>query len=251
MGIFILLFFIILIVLLYQKRVLEHKSQVIQNEKTHQKKLLDASLEIAEQERVKIAANMHDDVGVLLSVLKLHLHRIKKNTHKPDVIDTLVHESSDIIDSSINTIRTISNDLMPPTLINLGFVKGVKELSRQINMARLVAVNFLSEDVIVRLDKKIELQLYRLMKEILNNTIKHAKPKIIEITIEAIEHKLIITIMHDGIGITTENIRSLAETSTGLGLKSILTRTELIDATIEFAILNQYQSSVILAIPLL
>jgi signal transduction histidine kinase len=251
MGILILLFFIMLIVLLYQKRVLEHKSQVIQNEKTHQKKLLDASLEIAEQERVKIAANMHDDVGVLLSVLKLHLHRIKKNTHKPELIDELVHESNGIIDSSITTIRTISNDLMPPTLINLGFIKGVKELSRQINMSGLVAVNFLSEDLIVHLDKKIELQLYRLMKEILNNTIKHAKPKAMEIDIEVVERKLTITIMHDGMGITTESIRSFTETSTGLGLKSILTRTELIEASIEFTILNQHQSNVKLEVPLL
>ncbi len=250
MGVLMLIFFIVLVILLYQKKMLTHKSDAAQREQEHQKRLLDASLEIAEQERTKIAANIHDDVGMLLNVLKLNLRRAQKNVSSHEVITEILNTSFGIIDSSIDTIRTISNDLMPPTLINLGFVKGMKELCRQINLSDTVEVNFISEQETIELDKRTELQVYRLIKEVLNNTIKHAKPTYIEIVTETTQEKLLVNILHNGTGITTESLKKLAETSTGLGLKSIFTRTQLINARLEFLIVDNKTARVILETPL-
>lgn len=74
LGVVMLVFFVILFVLLYQKRMLANKTAMINSEKDHQKKLLASSLEIAEKERQKIATNMHDDVGLALNVLKLNFN---------------------------------------------------------------------------------------------------------------------------------------------------------------------------------
>ena len=236
---------------MYQKKALKHKSEVAEQDIVHQKKLLDAALEIAESERVKIAANIHDDVGMLLNVLKLSLGRLAKNKDKKEVFDEVLASSFEMINNSIDTIRTISNDLNPPTLTNLGFVKGMKELCRQINLSDMSRVEFVSEQEFIELDKRIELQIYRLVKELLNNTLKHAKPEFIEINVETKNNKLIVSIFHNGMGVTTEDIKKLEKTSTGLGLKSIFTRTQLINAALEFAVMSDQRSSVILEAPLL
>jgi two-component system NarL family sensor kinase len=235
MGILVLIFFIIFIVLLYQKRMLSNKTQMISSEKEHQKQLLDASLEIAEQERRKIAANLHDDIGITLNVVKINLSRLKKNISSKEIIDEIVSESNKMIDGSIDTVRTIYNDIIPPTLIKLGFIKGIKEICRQINASGAVNITLNPAQESLELEKNKELQLYRLIKEVLNNTIRHAKPQFIEINIELIENSLIVIILHDGMGITTNEIRKLAEKSTGIGLKSIFTRTGLLNADISFS----------------
>ena len=245
-----LVFFLILIVVLYQKKMLANKAVLIDTENKHQKKLLDASLEIAEQERVKIATNLHDDIGITLNVLKLNLSRLKKNIENKDVFEEIVAASYKNIDDSLDTVRTIYNDIIPPTLMNLGFVKGLKEVSRQINAVGETGITFNCEEENIEFDKKIKIQLYRLIKEILNNTVKHAKPQAIEINIEKKGNDLVIIILHNGEGITTEQIEQLAEKSTGLGLKSILTRAQLINATLNFTIITNKQAQVLIKTPL-
>jgi signal transduction histidine kinase len=250
MGILVLILFIVFFIALYQKRMLAHKTELVDTENKHQKKLLDASLEIAEQERVKIATNLHDDIGITLSVLKLNLSRAKKNINNQSVFDEIISASNKNIDDSLDTVRSIYNDIMPPTLMKLGFVKGIKELCNQINYAGASEITFSTVQENMEFDKKIELQLYRLVKEVLNNTVKHGKPNLIELNIEVKNNKLIVIILHNGIGITTEAIKKLSEQSTGLGLKSILTRTQLINATIDFSILNNQMAKVLIITPI-
>lgn len=250
MGILILIFFIIFIVLLYQKRMLAYNTQVMNTEKDHQRKLLDAAVEIAEQERRKMATNIHDDIGMLLNVLKLNLHRIRNSVDKKEVFDTMINSSFDILDSSIVSIRAMANDLVPSILVNLGLVKSLKELSSQVNVSGTVMVSLVSEVESISIEQKTELQVYRLVKEILNNTIKHAVPSYIGINIETTESKLIILITHDGKGITTDSIKKMAGVSTGLGLKSILTRSQFINAQLDFNIINSKTAQVVLIVPL-
>ena len=233
-GVLFLVFFIILMVLVSQKRLLASKNQLIDLETKHQKRLLDASLEIAEFERQKIAANLHDDIGIIFTVLKMNISRIKKNANNPKVMDAIIEESGNSIDNSLNIVRGIYNDIIPPTLKHAGVVKALSELCRELTNKSGVTINFSAYTDAIPLDKTIELQLFRLVKEVINNTIKHATPEFITIDISQPDTHVNILILHNGMGITTEKIKELAKTSTGIGLKSILTRSELINGTIEF-----------------
>lgn len=235
MGIAVLFFFIIFIVLLYQKRMLANKTQLINNEKDHQQKLLSASLEIAERERQKIATNVHDEVGLALNVLKLNFNQIQKNAGKTELVTSLVESSYGLIDSSMEIVRSIYNDIMPRTLMSLGLARAIKDLCRQIKLSGGAEVDFFCVDDLGISDKNTELQLYRLIKEVLNNTIRHAKPAFIEINMEITGNRLNVIILHNGLGITTQEIIRLSENSKGLGLKSILTRIGLLNGTIEFS----------------
>lgn len=250
LGVLVLVLFLVFIVALYQKRMLANKTMLIDTENKHQKKLLDASLEIAEQERVKIAVNLHDDIGITFNVLKMNLSRLKKNIDKKEVFDEIIAASSKNIDDSMETVRSIYNDILPPTLTNMGFVKGLKEVCNQISKTGGIEITFSSEQESIEFDKKIKIQLYRLVKEILNNTVKHAKPTFIEINIQNPQNNLIVSILHNGMGVTTEQIKKFAETSTGLGLKSILTRAQLINAQIDFTILNDNKAQVVIKTPI-
>jgi len=150
----------------------------------------------------------------------------------------------------METVRSIYNDILPPTLTNMGFVKGLKEVCNQISKTGGIEITFSSEQESIEFDKKIKIQLYRLVKEILNNTVKHAKPTFIEINIQNPQNNLIVSILHNGMGVTTEQIKKFAETSTGLGLKSILTRAQLINAQIDFTILNDNKAQVVIKTPI-
>jgi signal transduction histidine kinase len=244
MGIMVLIFFIIFIVLLYQKRMLANKTFIINSEKEHQKKLLDNSLEIAEKERRKIAANLHDDIGITLNVLKINLNRLQKNADKTELFKEIVEESNKMIEGSIDTVRTIYNNIIPPTLIRLGLVKGLIEICRQFNLSDVIEIKLNSSIEKIEMDQNRELQLYRLIKEVLNNTIRHGKAAFIEINIELVENNLNVIILHNGMHITTQQIKEFADKSTGIGLKSILTRTSLLNATIDFSTSTQGQSQV-------
>ena len=249
LGILVLVFFIVLIVLLYQKRMQANKIELANSEKEHQKQLLDASLDIAEQERQKIAVNIHDEVGLNLSILKINLSKLLHGGEK-EVMDSIVGTSYALIENSIDIVRGIHNDIRPRTLMTMGLVAAIKELAREINVSGAAEVAITCPNDVLISDKAMELQLHRLIKEVLNNTLRHAKPSFIEINIENIENRLNVFILHNGMGITTKRIKELAENSKGLGLKSIFTRIGLLNASIDFSIEKEQRAKVTINCPL-
>lgn len=249
MGVLLLVLFIIFIIVLYQKRMQASKIELANFEKDHQKKLLDASPEIAEQERQNIAVNLHDEVGLNLSILKINFSKLE-TPHEQEVTESILATSYALIENSMDIIRTIHKDIRPRTLMTLGLIAAIRELAREINISKAAEVIVSSRHEAVISDKNIEMQLYRLIKEVLNNTLKHAKPAFIEINIEFNENNLIVTILHNGMGITTQRIEELAKNSKGLGLKSIFTRTELLKASLVFTVDNAERARVVLNCPL-
>lgn len=249
MGVLLLVSFIIFFVLMYQKKVLENKAVIQQNEYTYQKQLLEASMEIAEQERRRVAANIHDDVGMMLSVLKLNLTRVnKKLVESDDVIKGILSDSNKLIHDTIASIRSISNDLMPPTLIRLGFLEGITEMCRQINSAGTIEIELESKLSELSMDKRTELHLYRLIKEVINNIIKHSGAIYVHISLTRISETLYIDISHNGVGISTAKAKQLAESSTGIGLKSIFSRVHLTNSNITY--IERNRPKVIIQTPL-
>jgi signal transduction histidine kinase len=250
MGMLILVAFIVLFVLLYQKKMLAARAMIKENDNIHQRKLLDASIEVAEQERKKIAANIHDDIGMMLNVLKLNLTKIQRNRTDETLTSTLLTNSNLLIEETIAAIRVISNDLMPPTLVKLGFIKGITELCRQVEASGIIDIHLLLNITTIQLEKKNEIQLYRLVKEVLNNIIKHASASTIELTINATVEFMTITISHDGKGLTNEMMQKLSESNEGLGLKSILSRAQLTNSVIQYISRGNEKAKIIIETPL-
>ncbi len=214
-------------------------NQLKENETKYQKKLLEASMEVAELERKKIAGNIHDDVGIILNVIKLNLSKIKRNKGDEALTDELLQTNSSMLEDAIVTLRSISHDLMPQALIRLGFIKGINELCNQINIAgtqKIVLVKDIEE--ISALNKKTEIQLYRLIKEVLNNIIKHSAASEIEVKVSVSNNILVTVISHTGKGITNEEVTDLINSGKGIGLHSIYSRGQLTNSKIDYLLTN-------------
>ena len=240
---------IIMFVALYQRKVIAQQMEIQATENRHQKELLNASMEIAEQEREKIAKNIHDDVGTLLNVIRLQMTKLSRNAADVSKTEELVKESLTMVDESIQTVRGIAHDLMPPTLVKLGFDKGITELCRQINASGQVKANAIVDTQDRRLPARVELQLYRAAREVINNILKHSKAEEINVSVYASDSSLTVNIQHNGIGITNEAASQLVQTDKGVGLKSIQSRVQLVNGTIQYLQKGQSHSEVIIEVP--
>ncbi len=249
LGMLILAFGIILFVMLYQKKVLAQQNQMQVVENRHQKDLLNATIQVAEIEREKIARNIHDDVGTTLNVIKLHLTKISRNPADGALSGKLIAESMGLLDDSIQNIRNIAKDLMPPTLIKLGFEKGISELCRQIDASGTIRIQLDCSLDGIRLPSKTELQLYRIMQEVINNIIKHSRAKTIRISIRPGNGGVGIGIFHDGEGISSGMLPQLTAADRGIGLKSIQSRVQLINASIHYATAGNSESEISIEVP--
>jgi two-component system NarL family sensor kinase len=244
-----LAFFVIFFVLMHQKRMFENRALIKEKENLYQKKLLDASIEVAELEREKIATNIHDDVGTLLNVINLHLNRMARNEDNKELTRELIKESKELLESSIETIRCISRDLMPPILIRLGFENGIAELCRQVKISDEIDVEFIASKQALSLSKKTELQLYRIVQEAVNNIIKHAKATKITITIQSGISTQTIQITHNGKGISSDMINRLSAGKGGVGLRSIQSRAQMISASVQYITIADNESIITIEVP--
>lgn len=251
LGMLTLVLFIIMFVAFYQKRMVQHKSVLQEAENVYQKKLLEATIEVAELERQKIASNVHDDVGMALQVLKLSFTKMKRNRTDAEMIDQLIDSNTALLEDTTAMIRSIAHELMPGTLVKIGLVGGLSEICRKISVDETLKVNLITEIKQVDIDKKKELHLYRLVKELLNNSIKHDKPSVINVAITENNQQLLIAITHNGKGISDNDIKTLIESNRGIGLKSIYSRAQLIGSQVHYAndIPGEARINVITTIP--
>lgn len=249
LGMLILAFAIILFVVLYQKKILAQQNIIQVAETRHQKDMLNATLEVAEIEREKIAKNIHDDIGTILNVIKLNFSKMSRNPGDKELTEQLIKESMSLLDDSIQNIRGIAKDLMPPTLIKLGFEKGISELCRQINASGMIVINCEFNFGETRLPSKTELQLYRIMQEVINNIIKHSEAAQVTISTRSDANALYINIMHDGKGLSSEMIAQLPEAEKGIGLKSIESRVQLINASLQYFTIGPQQAGISIEVP--
>jgi len=191
-----------------------------------QKERIQAQIMIQEQERKRIANDLHDSLGPLLSTVKLYLHSIPVNS---ETDKQSLAKASGYIDETINNLREISYNLLPGSLNRNDLVVVVREYIARITSHHILKINFEAAKNTV-IQKKIEIHLFRIIQEIVHNTIKHS---------DATNLKLLITSQADGLFLISEDngkgfdLTRTKEGSEGLGLKSIENRCEMIDATLK------------------
>jgi signal transduction histidine kinase len=233
-GILILIAFAVFFVMFYQKKTLQNRAQTIETEKQHQIELLHNTIEIAELERKRIANNVHDDIGGVINLVKMNISSITKNNADSELVKRLGDESKALLESTIENVRNISRDLAPPVLLRMGLIDGVDELSKQITQSTNFKVSFERPNVDFILPPQRELQLYRIILEITNNVLKHSGASQIFIKMASENEKMLVSLAHNGKGVSNNEIESMTQKSIGLGLKSIANRAKVINAKINY-----------------
>jgi two-component system NarL family sensor kinase len=226
---------IVFFVIFHQRKVIRFNDQLKRLEDDKQQILLNASIKFQEEERNRIAADLHDDVGPLLATARLYLNENLVNL-EPAALVQSIFSAKQIIDDSIQLIRNISHSMMPPTLKNFGLESAMSDLFQKINGSGTLSASVRFHDYRTRLKLEQELLIFRIVQELINNIIKHSNAGFIHLTQNANATHTYIRLHHDGQGIVQAEFDRLNHVSTGLGLKNIASRVKVLNGRIFFEI---------------
>jgi signal transduction histidine kinase len=224
---------LVVFIVFHQRRVIRYQMELQRLEDEQQKILLNASIRWQEEERQRIAADLHDDAGPLLATARLYLN---ENLVHQDINTQLqsIYNAKQIIDDTIQLIRNISHSLMPPTLKNFGLESAVNDLFQKISASGVINASCRFHDYRNRLKPEQELLIFRVIQELVNNILKHSNSSFIHLTQNYSEDRFFIRLHHDGRGITQADFDRLNKSSLGLGLKNIQSRVKVLHAQINF-----------------
>ena len=234
-GMFVMAITLVSVVVFHQRRVIKFNTQLQKLEEEKQQMLLKASINFQEEERQRIAADLHDDAGPLLATARLYLNENLIH-QEPAVQLQSIFSAKQIIDDSIQLIRNISHSLMPPTLKNFGLESAMKDLFDKINGSGVINASARFHDNRERLNDEQELLIFRILQELVTNIIKHSYAGFIHLTQNVQGNFSYFRIHHDGKGILQPEFEQLNYNSTGLGLKNIESRIKVLKGSISFNI---------------
>lgn len=216
-----------LMMLRLKKMYEQHNAMLLELGKKQEEdtKLLMATVE---QERKRIAQELHDSSGVQLSAIRMKLTHLEDQLDDPRAAED-IHKLMQDVDRVNADIRTISHNLMPISLSKLGLKAAIQELVNHIKSSYPnIKFNLFQQYDSKNLSANMEVHIYRIIQELLNNMVKHAQATEINIQLIDNESELIISLEDNGKGFVYA-----PENTMGLGLKSILTRSQLIGGKFE------------------
>ncbi|MFM2224612.1 MAG: hypothetical protein RJA07_814 [Bacteroidota bacterium] len=206
----------------YNENLQKQLNAAQQKLETKEREIKMAAMQGEEMERKRIALDLHDELGVKLSALKMNLSNFENK-----LAENANHEFLQImklVDDACNQIRDISHHMHPAMFEEQGLINILKDVISNVNNSKKINVQLVVVDYQNQLSTQKELMLYRIILELLNNTLKHANAS--KINIQLIKHNQSITILYedDGDGFDEKNVKK------GLGLNSILHRTNALNA---------------------
>src|SRR4029079_4090734 len=216
LGMFLMAIGIVVFVIFHQRKVIRYNNQLKKLEEEKQQILLNASIRFQEEERNRIAADLHDDAGPLLATARLYLNENLVNQEKAQQLQS-IFSAKQILDDAILLIRNISHSLMPPTLKNFGLESAGTDLFQKIGASGSLNASARFHDYRTRLKVEQELLVFRIIQELVNNILKHSNAGFIHLTQNNSGNNLYIRLHHDGKGIIQAEFDKLNHSAQGLG----------------------------------
>lgn len=234
-----------------QKQKISAKDKLIHEQKIKQlekeKKILSlaAMLEGQEAERVRIAKDLHDGLGGLLSTVKAHFGKIQKEIQKLESMQ-IYDKATGMIDEACDEVRRISHNLMPGVLRANGLEVAIDQIANELRSAYNLEVEFEYKGDNERLPETTEIFIYRITQELCNNIVKHAQAKNVLMQMIKSESEIQILVEDDGKGFDVEK----AKAKDGLGIKSLISRIDFLNGTYEIDARPGEGTSVSVNVPL-
>ncbi len=205
------------------------KNQVLlrqlQDEK--QSNLLTAVFETQESERKRLAEDLHDSVGQVLSAIKLNLHRLDKVNNDSNPNNLLI-DTRKLTDECIQEIRNIIHNVLPPVLTDFGLIDALKALCNKVEKVTEIKVAFSANFAAERFSSEIELTFYRIAQELFGNAVKHSGASAMQLLLVKENNQLVMSFSDNGKGFNIDKVKH------GFGLKNIQSRAQLINGKVNF-----------------
>lgn len=197
-------------------------SEDITDQKIMEANVMRALVEGQDKERKRIAEDLHDSIGQKLSAIKLNCNSLESESTKFSLKNKEVYENLKVLlKETVEEIRNISHNLMPGTLQDFGLKLALMDLCDKINKSGDINLKFQSHGKL-RLNKTVEMGIYRIAQELINNALKHSKAHEINVQLFFRDDKIILSVDDDGIGF---DVKSVNYNST-FGINSIISRTK-------------------------
>lgn len=215
LGVFLAFFFIF-----HNKKMIQNKDEIQRLELEKAKKTLVDSIQVQEAERARIGSDIHDDLGPTLSAMKLKINNLssEKLTSERDVKQLKM-----MVDETIKSIRSLSHSLYPNTLEKYGLKTAIEELANRIESSQL---NFKTqiEKEIENLEFYTQINIYRIIQEFCNNSIKYSNCTAITISVQKEDDKFAVHVSDNGDGFDTTN-----KSNHGIGIRNMEMRANAIN----------------------
>ena len=206
-----------------------HVMEVNKLEQKNRIALLSAMLEGQEQERSRLARDLHDGLGGLLSGIKIEMSAVKSVLSSSGGQE-LMDKTMEHLDDAVNELRRIAHSMMPEILIRYGLGEALKEYCQRFRTSGIHiecrVFNYTNE-----MDHPRQMVLYRIMQELVNNAMKHAEASMIYVQLQQVQHKIFLTVEDDGVGFDKEKIADTGRQSAGW--TNIRARVEFLNGSMD------------------
>jgi two-component system, NarL family, sensor kinase len=229
----------------YQQKRRLQQQRINELEKEKQLSASEAVLKGQDEERTRLAKDLHDGLGGLLSGVKFSLSNMKSNVVM-DAESVLVFERSlDMLDHSISELRRVAHNMMPEVLVRYGLTEALKSYCDSLRESTVFKIDFQSIGMEVRLASNTEIFIYRIIQELLNNAAKHAKAGQVLVQLARQGGEVSVTVEDDGIGFD----KTVIDQSEGAGWANIRSRVDYLKGKVDIRSAPGEGTSVHITIP--
>ena len=215
------------VAVLFAHQLVNHIERLTYERSLFRKRLLSAVLRTEERSRSDFAKELHDGMGPLLSSAKMSLSAISTENMSEEQ-QQILQNTRFLIDESIRSVREISNNMSPHVLTDFGLAQGVRNFASRISQLHTTAIEFTTNLGKERFDNDTEVVLYRVICELINNSLKHSGCSKIEISLLLDKTTLSLEYCDNGCGFNMAEIGS-----TGMGLSNIFSRIDTLNGEIK------------------
>lgn len=229
---FILVVFIVTIVFLYQRR--KHRQDKILAELAakYQEELLRSQLEIQDETMKNIAQELHDNIGQMLSVVKLSLAILPIEKEHPSSEHIKVLKTN--LNQAIVDLANLTKGLHSERITRVGLTESIRFELANLEKSNLLKIEADIEEDLVYPDEKKTVIAFRIFQELLNNVLKHAAATELEVKVNQTNQVIKIVMKDNGKGFNLEEKQQSADSSAGLGLRNLFNRAKLIGANLNY-----------------
>lgn len=215
---------------MYQQRQKLQHQRIVELETEKQLAATEAVLKGEEQERTRLAKDLHDGLGGMLSGIKHSMQTMKGNLIMTPDNAQAFERSIDMLDSSIKEMRRVAHNMMPEVLVRFGLNKALQDFCDEIDQINVVQLNYQSIGMEAKpdLDQSMSIAIYRIVQELVNNSIKHAKANQVIVQLTLDKNSLSLTVEDDGKGFDTR----VLEQAGGIGWENIKSRVAFLKGRI-------------------
>ena len=225
----ILIAILLLVGVIFIRRLFKFLKRIDDIRRESENKVLHAIMQTEEKERRQFAKDLHDGIGPLLSNIKMSVSALDK-TQITGFNRTVVDNISSLIKESITSLKYTSNNLSPHILDSFGLASAVNSFIENINRLGKIEVSFSNNIDNFRFDSQIETNLYRIICELFQNTVKHASASNVSLMIHHHENRLTIQYFDDGVGFDPHDSGKMS----GMGISNMYSRLKALNGEIEF-----------------